>query len=121
FRLRHADDGHGFVANVHDLADDRRVLTEPARPVVVADDRHQTVRPALARYGVVRRAERASQCGLDAEQREVVARHALALNLFEPAVDLESGIIDPGEGRQADERLRLVAEALEARVRRRAP
>src|SRR5262249_12736241 len=79
----------------------------------------QSVWPALARHGVIRRAERAPEDGVDAEQRKIIPRYELAGDLFDLAVYVELRILR-SEGGEAGEGLIPVAEPLEAWVRRRA-
>jgi hypothetical protein len=49
---------------LHDFADDPRITPETARPIVVADDGYQPIRPTPTRRHVIRRSERASSTAL---------------------------------------------------------
>ena len=68
---RDADDGHGLAVDDERLVQDVAALVEPGPPVVVAE--HHDVR--LADRPVVALVQQPAERGLEAEDREVAARH----------------------------------------------
>ena len=116
-RWRDADDGHPLRADLDALPEHRRIPSEASRPEAVADHGDGAARAAAARLGIIRGREQSAVGRANAEHVEVGAGGVLAAHPLRHAVDrhLEHPRV---ERRDTREEAVVIAEHLEARIRR---
>ena len=102
---RDPDDRHPARADLDALAEHRRIPSEAACPIGIADDRHRAVRTAEARLGIVRGRQHSSASCMNTEQVEVGAGRVLTAHLLRHPVDRH--LDRPGANAAMPERNRL--------------